>query len=47
MTRLFDFQQGQEFFSLLHLVQTGFGAHPASHPMGTTGSFPGGKAARV
>jgi hypothetical protein len=26
-------------------VQTGFGAHPASYPMGTRGSFPGGKAA--
>jgi hypothetical protein len=25
-------------------VQTGSGAHPASHPMGTGGPFPGGKA---
>jgi hypothetical protein len=25
-------------------VQTGSGAHPASYPMGTGGSFPGGKA---
>jgi hypothetical protein len=32
-------------FSLLHVVQTGSGAHPASYPMGTGGSFPGGKAA--
>jgi hypothetical protein len=31
-------------FSLLHSVQTGSGAHPASYPMGTGGSFPGGKA---
>jgi len=26
-------------------VQTGSGAHPASYPMGTRGSFPRGKAA--
>jgi hypothetical protein len=32
-------------FSLHHRVQTGSGAHPAFYPMGTTGSFPGGKAA--
>jgi hypothetical protein len=25
-------------------VQTGSGAHPASYPMGTGGSFPGSKA---
>jgi hypothetical protein len=31
---------GGFFFS----VQTGSGAHPASFPMGTRGSFPGGKA---
>jgi hypothetical protein len=29
-------------FSLLHSVQTGFGAHPASYPMGHGGDFPGG-----
>jgi hypothetical protein len=29
--------------SLLHVVQTGFGVHPASYPMDTGGSFPGGK----
>jgi hypothetical protein len=34
---------GQEF-SLLHVLQTGYGAHPASYPMGTGGSFPRGKA---
>jgi hypothetical protein len=32
-------------FSLQHHVQNGSGAHPASYPMGTRGSFPGGKAA--
>jgi hypothetical protein len=35
---------GQEY-SLLHVVQIGSGAHPASYPMGTGNSFPGGKAA--
>jgi hypothetical protein len=30
-------------FSLHHCVQNGFGAHPASYPMGTRGSFPGVK----
>jgi hypothetical protein len=32
-------------FSLNHRVQNSSGAHPASYPMGTRGSFPGGKAA--
>jgi hypothetical protein len=32
-------------FSLHHRVQNGSGAHPASYPMGTRGSFPGSKAA--
>jgi hypothetical protein len=32
-------------FSLRHRVQTGSGAHPASYPMGTGGSFHGGIAA--
>jgi hypothetical protein len=31
--------------SLLHIVQTGSGAHPASYPMGTGCDFPGIKAA--
>jgi hypothetical protein len=35
---------GSEFL-LLHVVQTGSEAHPTSYPMGTGGSFPGGKAA--
>jgi hypothetical protein len=30
-------------FSLLHSVQTGTGAHPASYPTGTRSSFPGVK----
>jgi hypothetical protein len=32
-------------FSLNHRVQNGSGAHPASYPMDTRGSFPRGKAA--
>jgi hypothetical protein len=32
-------------FSLHHRVQDGSMAHPVSYPMGTVGSFPGGKAA--
>jgi hypothetical protein len=31
-------------FVELHVVQTGFGAHPASYPIGTGGYFPGSKA---
>jgi hypothetical protein len=31
----------------LHCIQNGSEAHPASYPMGTRGSFPGGKAARA
>jgi hypothetical protein len=34
-------------FSFLHSVQPDSGAHPASYPMGTKGSFPRGKVARV
>jgi len=36
---------GWEFFP--HCVQTGSGAHPASYPVDTRDSFPGGKAARA
>jgi hypothetical protein len=39
------FPAGAGKFSLHHCVQTGSGAHPASCPVGTRGSFPGGKAA--
>jgi hypothetical protein len=34
---------GVQKLSLLHVVQTGSGAHPAFYPMGTGGPFPGGK----
>jgi len=40
------FPVGAGNFSLHHCVQKGSGAHPASYPMGTSGSFPGGTAAR-
>jgi hypothetical protein len=39
------FPVGAENFSLSHRIQNGSGAHSASYPMGTRGSFPGGKAA--
>jgi hypothetical protein len=39
-----DSRWAQEF-SILHVVQTGFATHPASYPVGTGGSFAGGKAA--
>jgi hypothetical protein len=42
----FDSRWGQEF-SLLQVVQTGSGAHSTSYPMGTEGSYPGDKVARV
>jgi hypothetical protein len=40
----FRFPAGAGNFSLHHRVHTGSGAHPASYPMGTRGSFPGIKA---
>jgi hypothetical protein len=40
-----EFPAGAGNFSLNHRVQNGSGAHPASYPMGTKSSFPGGKAA--
>jgi hypothetical protein len=39
------FPTGAGNFSLHHRVHNGSGAHPASYPMGTSGSFPRGKAA--
>jgi hypothetical protein len=36
---------GSGSFLLHHRVQTGSGAHPASYPMGTRGSFPPGREA--
>jgi hypothetical protein len=41
------FQAGAGNFSLHHRVQNGSGAHPASYPMGTRGSFPVDKAAEA
>jgi hypothetical protein len=35
---------GAQDFSSSPCVQTGSGAHPASYPKDTGGSFPGGKA---
>jgi hypothetical protein len=39
------FPAGGGNFSLHHRVQNGSGTHQASNPMGTSGSFPGVKAA--
>jgi hypothetical protein len=39
------FSAGAGNFSLHHRVQHGSGVHPATYPIGTRGSFPGGKAA--
>jgi hypothetical protein len=39
------FPAGTGNFSLHHRIQNGSGAHPASYPMGTRGSFPEGKVA--
>jgi hypothetical protein len=44
LTIKIDSRQRQEIF-FLHNVQTGSGAHPASYPLGTGGSFPGDKVA--
>jgi hypothetical protein len=41
------FPAGTGNFSFHHRVQNGSGAHPVSYPMGTRGSFSGGKAAGV
>jgi hypothetical protein len=37
----FQFLANAIYFSLLHVVQTGFGGHQASYPMGIMGSFAG------
>jgi hypothetical protein len=42
-----QFLVGAGNFSVHHCIQNGSGAHPTSYPMGTRGSFPGGKATRV
>jgi hypothetical protein len=41
----FRFLAGAGNFPLHHSVQNGSGAHPASYPIGTRGSFLGGNAA--
>jgi hypothetical protein len=41
------FPVGAGNFSLHLRIQNGSGAHPASYPMGSRGSFPGDKAAGV
>jgi len=41
----FNVQEKQEFFFYLYHFKTGTEAHPASHPMGTRSSSPGGKSA--
>jgi hypothetical protein len=42
-----QFPAGARDFSLLYIVKTGFGVHPASYTMGKRGSFPKGKEAVV
>jgi hypothetical protein len=39
----FRFPAGAGNFSLNRRVQNGCGTHPTFYPMGTRGSFPGGK----
>jgi hypothetical protein len=39
------FPAGDANFSFHYRVQNGSGTYPASYPMGTSGFFPGGKAA--
>jgi hypothetical protein len=41
----FRFPAGAGNFSLHHRVQNGSGVHSTSYPMGTRGSFSGGRAA--
>jgi hypothetical protein len=43
----FRYPTGTGNFSLHHRVQNGSGAHPASYPMDSGGSFPGSKTAGV
>jgi len=39
----FDFQQGLGISLFTAASRMALGGHPASYPMGTRGSFPGGK----
>jgi hypothetical protein len=34
---------GLKYLLHFHIIQTGPGDHPASYPMGTKGSLPGGR----
>jgi hypothetical protein len=43
----FQFPLGTRDISVLHSAQTGFESHPASHTVGTEGSYPGGKEAET
>jgi hypothetical protein len=43
----FKVQAGTGNFSLHHRVKTGSGTHPPSYPIGSRGSFLGGKSAEV
>jgi hypothetical protein len=43
----FDSRQRQRDSSLLYSVQTDYGAHAVSYPMGTAGSFTEGKATGI
>jgi len=43
----FDSRQSQVLSTFRHCTMTDSGAHPASYPMGTRGSFPGIKAPRT
>jgi hypothetical protein len=46
MTKGSEFEsQWRQEISLLHVFQIGSGVQPTSYPLGTRGSFPGGKAA--
>jgi len=40
----FYFRETSYVCSFYHCIQTSFGAHPASFPMGKMGCFTGGKA---
>jgi len=43
----FDSRRGLRIFLFDTMSKTGSGAHPASYPKGTMGSFPAHKAART
>jgi hypothetical protein len=41
---VFLYNVNDKFSNFLYIIQTGSGAHPASYPTGTWGSFPGREA---